>query len=101
MQIDKQLKSQTVTTSSIIFPTVITSAISLLSILIEEYGLPWLQRWLDDHRPDEDNNKMEKILEEFSRQATEENIETSDTGVVGISWKQKQDSFKTSGAEKE
>ena len=70
----------------------ITAAISILSILIEEYGLPWLQRWLDNHRPEDDDN---------SRQATDHNIEISDAGVVGISWKQKQDSFKTSEMEKQ
>ena len=93
-----------------ISPAVITAAISLLSILIEEYGLPGLQRWLDDNRQDEDDNEMElnivasgqatditrlkNILEGFSRQATEENIETSDAGIVYIIWKPKEDSFK-------
>ena len=74
----------------------ITSSISLLSILIEEYGLPWLQRWLDNHRP-EDSNNYNVVA---ARQATDDNIETSDAGVVGISWKPKQDSFKTSQLEK-
>ena len=68
----------------------ITSAVSLLSILIEEYGLPWLQRWLDDHRPDEDDDEMD-VNVVAAGQATEENIETSDAGVVGIRWKQKED----------
>ena len=68
---------------SIHSPTVITTAVSLLSILIEEYGLPLLQRWLDDHRPDEDDKVMDYNVV-AARQATDENIETSDAGVVCI-----------------
>ena len=63
---------------SIPSPAVITTAISLLSILIEEYGLPLLQRWLDDHRPDEDDKVMDYNVV-AARQATDENIETDDT----------------------
>ena len=74
----------------------ITSAVSLLSILIEEYGLPWLQRWLDNHRPEDDDNYNVVA----AGQATDDNIETSVASVVCTSWKPKQDSFKTSEMEK-
>ena len=45
----------------ILYPAAITTAVALLAYLLQDYGIPRLQRWLDENPPDDNDIEMNEI----------------------------------------